>query len=161
SWWGLDGLAYGEVKSPGDVAAIRWLSGNVEPGDILLEAAGCSYHPFGCLPFNRISAFTGIPTAIGWDNHERQWRAGQPEALEQIARRQEDVASMMADPESGLFEKYGITWLIVGDYEVGNWRSECPTAGPYATLNRSALPGASWDEVFASDQTRIYRRRDS
>ncbi len=93
AWQGLDGLAFGEETDPDETAAIRWLGQHAAPGDVVLEAAGCSYLPFDRLPFNRVSAFTGVPTVIGWgNNHQRQWRAGQPELLAEIDRREADVA---------------------------------------------------------------------
>jgi YYY domain-containing protein len=161
AWQGLDGLAYGQALSPGDVEAIHWLSAHSTPGDVILEAAGCSYRPFNRLPFDRISAFTGVPTVIGWDNHERQWRAGQTALLDQIRPRQEGVAAMFADPQSPLFAHYNVRWLVVGPYEAGDWQSECATAGPYPSTAAPGYPGPGWVEAFASSQTRIYRRIDS
>lgn len=162
-WKGLDGLAYGEDTSAGEPAAIRWLSAHDSPGDVVLEAAGCSYGPlehYGRLPFNRVSAFTGIPTVIGWENHERQWRAGQPALLDAVGGRQQDVAAMFADPDSPLFEDYGVRWLFVGDYEAGDWRSECEVAGSYPGITDPGFPGPGWEEAFRSGDTRIYRRID-
>ena len=51
--------------------------------------------------------------------------------LAEIDRRQADVAAMFADPDSPLFDTYGVAWLFVGEYESGDWRTECETAGPY------------------------------
>jgi uncharacterized membrane protein len=159
AWQGLDGLDYGEETDPGDTAAIRWLAQHAKPGDVVLEAAGCSYLPFDRLPFNRVSAFTGIPTVVGWgNNHQRQWRAGQPELVSQINRREADVAAMYADPNSPLFAAYGVTWLFVGEYEQGDWQTECETAGPYDVAPSLAQADSTWDEVFRSGETRIYRR---
>lgn len=160
-WQGLDGLAYGEELDPGDVAAIRWLAAHAEPSDVVLEAAGCSYRPFGRLPFNRVSAFTGIPTVIGWgDNHQRQWRAGQPELVAQIQGRQVDVAAIYADPASPLIDKYDIRWLVVGSYESGDWEAECPTAGPYTGLNSAGYPGPGWEEAFRFGSTSVFEKRE-
>ncbi len=131
-WHGLDGMAYGEETNPDDTAAIRWLSDHAAPGDVVLEAAGCSYLPFDRLPFNRVSAFTGVPSVIGWgNNHQRQWRGGQPMLIDEIEQRQADVVEMFRDADSRLFDKYGVTWLFVGEYETGDWRPICATAGPY------------------------------
>ncbi|MCC7023777.1 MAG: hypothetical protein IT338_13205 [Thermomicrobiales bacterium] len=158
-WQGLDGLAYGEATDPGDVAAIEWLAAHAAPGEVVLEAAGCAYRPFGRLPFNRISAFTGVPTIIGWgDNHQRQWRAGQPDLLAEIRQRQEDVPAIYADPQSPLIAQYGIDWMVVGEYEEGNWQADCPSAGPYAGVNEFGFPGKGWKEVFRSGATRVYQR---
>jgi YYY domain-containing protein len=159
AWQGLDGLAYGDASDRDDVAAIRWLREHAAPGDVVLEAAGCSYRPFGRVPFNRFAAFTGIPTIIGWgDNHERQWRAGQPDLIAQIAQRQSDVAAMYQDPESPLFDSYGVRWLVVGQYERNNWQGECPTAGPYPGIDAPAYPGPGWQEAFRAGNTVIYER---
>jgi YYY domain-containing protein len=158
-WRGLDGVAYGVATDPGDVAAIEWLATHAQPGDVVLEAAGCAYRPFGRLPFNRISAFTGVPTIIGWgDNHQRQWRAGEPDLLAEIPKRQADVAAIYADPGSPLVARYGIDWMVGGAYEEGDWQADCPTAGPYPHVDDVGFPGAGWKEVFRSGTTRIYQR---
>ena len=161
AWQGLDGLAYGDETDPDDTAAIRWLARHAAPGDVVLEAAGCSYLPFDRLPFNRVSAFTGVPTVIGWgNNHQRQWRAGQPDLIAQIDRRDADVAAMYSHPDSPLFDAYGVTWLFVGEYESGDWRADCPTAGPYDLSSLLDQSDSAWDEAFRSGDTRIYRRND-
>ena len=130
----------------------------MQPGDVVLEAAGCSYYPFGRLPFNRVSAFTGVPTIIGWANHERQWRAGQPELLAAIPTRQADVARIFVDPSGELADRYDVRWLFVGEYEAGSWRAECESAGPYRGSDDPSFPGPEWEEAFRSGETRVYRR---
>lgn len=161
-WQGLDGLAFAEATNPADVAAIRWLQAVAEPDDVVLEAAGCAYRPLdGGIPFNRISAFTGVPSPIGWgDNHQRQWRAGQPERIDEIAEREADVGAIYAEPDGDLADAYGINWLVVGGYEAGDWRDECPTAGPYPGIEAAGFPGPEWEEVFRDGDTRIYRRAE-
>ena len=97
---------------------------------------------------------------IGWgNNHQRQWRAGQLELLAEIDRREGDVATMFANPKSPLFDEYGVAWLFVGEYESGDWRAECETAGPYdiaPLLGNLSLIGTR----FRTGDTRIYRRID-
>jgi YYY domain-containing protein len=161
AWRGLDGMAYGEETNPDDTAAIRWLSDHAAPGDVVLEAAGCSYLPFDRLPFNRVSAFTGVPSVIGWaNNHQRQWRAGQPMLIDEIEQRQADVSEMFRNPDSGLFDKYGVTWLFVGEYETGDWRPICATAGAYQIARLPQNGTSVWEPAFQSGGTRIYRRVD-
>jgi uncharacterized membrane protein len=111
------------------------------------------------LPFNRVSAFTGVPSIIGWgNNHQRQWRAGQPDLLGQIGRREADVAEMFAHPDSSLFDTYGVTWLFLGEYESGDWQTACETAGPYDIPPLLEEPNSHWEEAFRAGNTRIYRR---
>jgi len=58
----LDGAAWVEQASPDDYAGIQWLNRNVQDAPVILEAPGLSYHS----ELSRISAFTGLPTVLGW-----------------------------------------------------------------------------------------------
>jgi YYY domain-containing protein len=175
-WAGLDGLAphgteafildpanpVGNTgKSRDDVSAIRWLNEHARPGDVILEAAGCGYTINGELPTSRFSAFTGVPTVIGWNGHEGQWRGGQPDLLAQIDPRAGDVSSMFGDPDpvaNPLFDQYGITLLVVGDLEkYGVNDEDCTRAGPYESITVPGYPGEGWTLVY-DGQTKIYRR---
>ena len=100
---------------------------------------------------------TGVPTIIGWDGHEDQWRARQPDLRAEIAARQGEVAAIYADPESPLVDQYQATLLFVGSYE-RNGTSSCAIAGPYPSVNDPAFPGPGWEKVFSSGQSDIYRR---
>lgn len=176
-WRGLDGLKeHGEAetatnvepilrgRSPDDVAAIRWLNDHARQGDVLLEAPGCIYQRNSELPTSRFSAFTGIPTVIGWDGSEDQWRGGQPELRGQIADRAGDVSSMYEEPDpttNPLFDQYGITLLIVGDYERYGAGADCEKAGPYEAVSQEGYPGPAWVLEFEAGETRIYRRATS
>ena len=181
NWAGLDGLApHGSEafvpdpsnptrntgKSEADVAAIRWLNQNAEPGDVILEAPGCGYTINSELPTGRFSTFTGIPTVIGWNGHEGQWRGGQPELLAQIQPRAADVASMYEDPNpitNPLFDQYDISLLVVGDLEkYGAGMRDvdtpvCAIAGPFESVNVPGYPEPGWNLVY-DGETKIYRR---
>ncbi|MCC6315074.1 MAG: hypothetical protein IT337_13800, partial [Thermomicrobiales bacterium] len=161
TWRGLDGIAYAAARYPDERAAIQFLRDRAALGDVLLEAAGCSYQPNGDLPFDRMSAYTGVPTVIGWGNHEAQWRAGEPDLLAGIAIRQADVARMYGQPDSPLIDDYAVTWLVVGRYERGDWQAICPVAGPYPGIDRPGFPGADWDLAFQRGDVAIYRRANA
>ena len=75
----LDGTAYLDRQQPGDAGAIAWLRANVPGTATVLESSGGSYSYAG-----RISAQTGLPTLLGWDGHELQWRG---DTVEQDKRR--------------------------------------------------------------------------
>jgi len=66
----LDGIDYIRQNAPSDYKAIIWLQTNAEPGSMVLEAVGGSYNA----SFGRVSSATGLPTLIGWPQHESQWR---------------------------------------------------------------------------------------
>jgi len=159
-WQGLDGLAYADELAPDEAAAVRWLQGQAAPGDVVLEAVGCAYHPISDLPFNRVSAYTGIPTIFGWRNHESQWRDGQPALRAAFDARERDVRRLFADPRGPLLDRYGVDWLYLGRYETGDWRDECPTAGPYEGIDAAGYPGSGWELAFESGDVRIYRREE-
>ena len=125
AWQGLDGLAYGEETDPDDTTAIRWLGGHAAPGDVVLEAAGCSYYPVR--PVAVQPRFR-----VHWRAHRH--RLGQ-QSPATVARRSTGAhrrdrsaarpmsAAMFADPDSPLFDTYGVTWLFVGEYEIGRLAS--------------------------------------
>jgi YYY domain-containing protein len=157
-WAGLDGIEYVAQHSADEVAAIRWLQANAKLDDVVLEAAGCSYQINGGIPFNRASAFTGVPTVIGWRGHEEQWRLGSSQMSDEIPIRQEDVAAIFADPASPLLDSYGVTLLYLGIYERDDWQHVCPSAGPYPGLDQPGYPGPGWEPVFTQGEVSIYRR---
>ena len=156
TWRGLDGMAYLEDSSADELAAIEWLLDNAGPDDVVLEAAGCSYKTVAGIPHNRASAFSGVPTVIGWGWHETQWRNGTAEA-DEIGPRQRDVGVLYDEPTAALLDRYGVTFIYVGVVE----RKEtpgCDEAGPYPAVASPSYPGSDWQQVFASGDVAIYRR---
>jgi hypothetical protein len=128
-WQGLDGAAYIGETSPDELAALRWLSTHASAADVILEAQSCAYQPWGAIPTARVSAFTGVPTVLGWANHEGQWRAAQPKFMAQMRARDAAIADIYANPSTSLVQTYGITLLYVGLYEREGVGRTCPTAG--------------------------------
>ena len=127
-------------RSSADAAAIEWLLGHAPRGSVLLEATGNPYSEFA-----RIASHTGIPTVMGWANHEGLWRSNDPE----VAKRSSDVKTFYtaADPgtAAAVLQRYHVTHVILGDME----RRTYPTAG-----NIDSLP--SLQRVFPGE-TAIYR----
>jgi len=68
------------ARDRGDAAAIEWLMAHAPLGSVLLEASGDPYSEFA-----RISSHTGIPTVLGWANHEGLWRANDKEIEDRLA----------------------------------------------------------------------------
>ncbi len=154
---GLNSAAFMANLNPDDLAAMQWLYDNALDDDVIIEAPGCSYQVNGGIPTSGVAAMTGVPTLIGWGGHESQWRAGQPELLGQIGVRQGDVAAIYADPASPLVDQYDATLLYVGGYE-RNGAPGCDLAGPYPSVAGPDFPGPTWEPVFTSGDTVIYRR---
>ena len=102
-----------------DYMAIQWFNETIEDQPVILEAYGDSY-----TDYNRISAYTGLPTVLGWQTHEWLWRtsASTPDAYGQVvAPRQQDVRTMYesTDPvlTNQLLDEYGVEYIIVGTLE--------------------------------------------
>ena len=110
----LDGFAWYKQGRPGDYGAINWLNENVEGSPVILEASGGSYSAFG-----RVSANTGLPTLLGWEFHQMQWRgrfAGHAERKRDIDTLFSTVSPLeMAE----LVNKYSIEYVYVGPLERG------------------------------------------
>ena len=101
-------------RSAGDAAAIAWLLKNAPVGSVVLEASGDPYTEFA-----RISSHTGIPTVMGWANHEGLWRNSDDEVQERKLRVQHFYTAR--DPRSAwdTIGKYKITHVVVGNMERG------------------------------------------
>ncbi len=108
----LNGFVWYEQLRPGDYHAIKWLNENVEGSPVILEASGGSYSAFG-----RVSAYTGLPTLLGWEFHEMQWRGS---VAEQAERKGDiDILFQTSDPgeTTELMSKYRIEYVYVGPLE--------------------------------------------
>ncbi len=108
----LDGFHALARRSPGDAAAISWLANNSGPGAVVLEASGDPYSEYA-----RISSHTGIPTVMGWANHEGLWRNNEQEITDRAALvkvfyegKDEQIALVFC-------QKYKIDWVVLGDLE--------------------------------------------
>jgi YYY domain-containing protein len=99
-------------RNPGDASSIDWLLKNAPAGSVVLEATGDPYSEFA-----RISSHTGIPTVLGWANHEGLWRANDPEVAERAAR--VNFFYTEADPRMAweTIQKYRVTHVVLGDLE--------------------------------------------
>ncbi len=112
----LDGLAWVGGKDSVEYRAIELISREAGPDSAVLEAFdGSSYYVTG--PFGRVSASTGVPTVLGWQGHENQWRGsddaykGRPEDVETIYTT-DDV-----EEAKNLLSKYGVDYVYVGPLE--------------------------------------------
>lgn len=108
----LDGHAFMARSQPDDYEAIRWLQETVPGTPTIVEAAGGSYSSAG-----RVSAFTGLPTLLGWDFHEQQWRGSYAEQGKRKAEIDAIYSSYDRAAVEGLLRQYGVTYVYVGPLE--------------------------------------------
>ncbi len=107
----LDGTAQVERHRPEEAEALAWLRANVHGEAVILEAVGGSYTEFA-----RVSAHTGVPTVLGWDFHEMQWRG-----TSEHSGRKHDVERLYTTrswPEAAdLLEAYDVRYVYIGRLE--------------------------------------------
>jgi YYY domain-containing protein len=121
-------------RSSGDAAAIDWLIQHAPAGSVVLEATS---HPYS--DYARISSHTGIPTVLGWGNHEGLWRSNDPEVSQRSAAVQAFYTTPDRNSAALILQKYHVTHVVVGDLE----RRLYPAAGNIASFPflSPVLPG--------------------
>ncbi|MAG34709.1 MAG: hypothetical protein CL878_00445 [Dehalococcoidia bacterium] len=120
-----DGMAYmqhAEIRDPERVSPIRasadrdaiaWLLRNVNGSPVVLEASVPPYR-WG----SRIAKYTGLPTVLGWDWHQKQQRGDFAWMIDQRLR---DVQTVYNDPRPEvarkLLQRYDVRYVYVGGLE--------------------------------------------
>ncbi len=101
-------------ENPDEAAAIQWL--RAAPDGIVAEAVGGAYSSYA-----RISIYTGLPTVLGWGNHEGQWRDN---ALQ--GSRQQDIETLYTVNDwtitQEIINRYNIRYVYVGNLERTTYR---------------------------------------
>jgi len=154
---GLDGMEYVERANADEFATIMWLRDHAVSGDTLVESPGCSYDVINGLPMNRMSAFSGVPTTIGWSFHEYQWRRGEIEAIDSALNARITTANAMlsGEPVSTTMPRF----LVLGHQELMA-DAQCPNVVPRDTTIIGALRDAGWTEAFSSGESRVFVQLD-
>ncbi len=144
---GIPGSAPGELAP--DYAAVQWFNTHVTGQPVILEAYGDSYSD-NC----RISAYTGLPTVIGWQTHEWLWRTSRatPDAYGSVVvPHQNDVRTMYTSTDRSqvvrLLDQYQVRYIVIGDLErqkftataAGGIAPPAGTAAAAATIVNEAL----------------------
>jgi uncharacterized membrane protein len=160
---GLDGTAYmASDPVPGlvgcqvaggtnheDNVAINWINTHVQGSPVLVEAPGCEWSHY-----SRISAFTGLPTLLGWPGgHEGEWRTNWLAENAQgdiFAQRQQDITTIYTNPDpsvvNAVLRRYQARYVYVGAAERALY--------PNADLSRF---GAFLRVIYNRDGVTIYQ----
>lgn len=113
----VSGIGWIARQYPDDWAGIRWLNdqlsqGKVDRGSVIVEADGDSY-----TDYDRVSAFTGLSTIIGWPVHEWLWRG----SYDVVAPRREEVRRIFESEDINetqqILTKYHVRYIFVGQLE--------------------------------------------
>ncbi len=154
----LDGLAFMEGASytfdrgdaeeslAGEREAIRWLrSDAIDGSPVVLEGHGDLYRSL----HSRVAIYTGLPTVMGWDNHQSQQRGGAGVA-ERVRDVQRIYSTNVPDVALRLMDKYGVEYVYVGEIE----RHYYPERG----LDKfREMLGAQVELAYSNPTVEIYR----
>ena len=92
------------------------------------------------MPHDRVSAFAGVSTPLGWVGHESQWRGGSPALLAALGPRGEDVNRLYSTTDTAeaqaILDRYQIDYVYVGTFERQGYRqggigADCTAGGNY------------------------------
>ncbi len=110
----LDDFDRVQRETPDEAAAIQWLRS--APDGVIVEATRDAYSIYG-----RISIYSGLPTVLGWSNHEGQWR---DYALQ--GTRAQDIETLYSTPDwaiaQEILSRYNIRYVILGALERNTYR---------------------------------------
>jgi uncharacterized membrane protein len=155
----LDGVTYLQTCRPpscaydtsGDYAAIRWLGSHVSGDPTIVEAIGGGIWS-NASGYGRIAIFTGLPTVMGWMDHEYQWRVNwlnNSLHTREFQRRQQAVDLIYTSPHPSVvlsaLAQYHVRYLYVGFLERYRY--------PHADLQRFR---AFMQVVYSADGVTIY-----
>jgi len=137
----LDGTEYLSREHPDDFKAIKWLRENVSGLPVILEASGNPYSYYA-----RFSSNTGLPTVMGWGNHEGLWRDHEKEVTQRTTEVTHMYSALTLEEIASMLVKHRVKYIAVGELE----RKDYPAAGleKFQTLK----------VVFTEGDTTIYER---
>lgn len=114
----LDGSEWITGQFPEDKEIIDYLNYKVKNQPTILEAQGDSY-----TDYERISAYTGLPTVAGWWVHEWLWRG----SSEIVGKRIPEVVALYESADQNetrrLLEKYGIEYVVISRLEKEKYKN--------------------------------------
>jgi hypothetical protein len=118
-------------RHPAEAEAFEFINSNIEGNPVILEYPGSAYKYE-----SRVSTYTGLPTLLGWQNHESIWRRGlfwdeeanQTRNWQKTGERKQDVERIYRaanlDEVESLIDEYGIEYIFVGDLERKHYPAE-------------------------------------
>lgn len=152
----ISGSSPGELAA--DVSAIKWLNENVVGQPVVLESFGDSY-----TDYERISAFTGLPTIIGWQTHEWLWRTSEenPDAFSTVVvPRQQAVRDIYTTDDQqlrlDLIKEYSVEYIVIGQLEREKF-STVSEDDRTISLIREDLISSLGEKVFSQGYFSIYQ----
>ncbi len=108
----IDGTKYLEFGYLSERSLIDWLSKNIVGQPVILEAVGKPY-----TMDSLISSYTGLPTVVGWNEHELGWRDDWPLISTRMGEVEKIYQSNSIDEIKDLLNKYEIQYIVISKKE--------------------------------------------
>jgi uncharacterized membrane protein len=147
----LNGTAYLARNNPDEAAAMAWL--RQAPLGVVAEAIGGSYTQYA-----RMAVNSGLPTVLGWEFHEMQWRGG----TDEMGSRRMDIERLYCtnhwEEAQDILSRYQIRYVVAGAIERSAYSpgsDSCPGG-----LNLSKFSN-HLTVVFEQGETFIYQVPES
>jgi YYY domain-containing protein len=109
----LDALEFTGRFAPDDFAAAQWLMANAQGNPVILETPGDQYNA----GMSRLSAWTGLPSVVGWHGHEGQWRGNYDIQGPRMTQIEEIYTTGDANRMLELLKELNVRFVIVGPNE--------------------------------------------
>jgi YYY domain-containing protein len=132
-----------------DGQAIDWIQTHLDGSPVVAEVnTDPALYAWG----NRYAMFTGNPSIVGWDYHQRQQR---PWQTAEIRRRIADVQRAYRTTDAArayqLFARYEVAYIVVGPLERAYF--------PAGTAKWTRGEGRFWTLVYSNPGVQLYRMR--
>lgn len=123
---GLDGLQWMKQRYPSSYAIVKYLKNNESQQVNILEASGESF-----TEFSMISAFSGMPTIVGWQVHEWLWRGSWDFPAQRLGEVDVIYNNASSKQSRALLNSYQIKYVVITNRE----REKHPNLNEAALLN--------------------------
>jgi YYY domain-containing protein len=128
-----------------DRQATEWIRENIRGIPTIVEASTPLYR-WG----SRVSIYTGLPSIIGWDWHQKQQRSILPGQV--IEKRIQDTNAIFTSTDSqqlqNLLNQYHVEYIYVGPLERLYYAGD--------GINKFDQPNPLWKLVYENPQVKIY-----
>jgi YYY domain-containing protein len=133
-----------------DYQMIRWIQNNIKGSPIIMEGQSDREYRWE----SRVAIYTGLPSVIGWNFHQRQQRTFDP-MPRLVQQRVANVNAFYTTPDIptawGILQHYDVSYIIVGDLEHAYY----PING-IAKFDQLVQLG-KLQVVYEQDKTKVYK----
>jgi uncharacterized membrane protein len=118
----LQAAAARDSQTADTYAAVQWLNQNVSGTPVVLQTTNDI--PWFEPERARVAAWTGLPTVLGWYNHETQWRGNTELQQQRLPDIYEIYSTSDETRTRELLQKYSVAYVFVGHEEQKQYPAE-------------------------------------